>query len=904
VEWFSSLRLRLHALLRRSHREGDLEDEIAFHLAMRADQLRASGAADADAGAKRRFGSPSRIGEEMRDAWAVMPRMSHLIQDFRYAVRALSRSGTFAVIVMVTLGLGIGANTGVFSIVNAALIRPLGFVQPDRLIMLHEGVPAAGIDRVPFSPGDLQDVQREVQSLHGVGAFRTASIELSGSRGEPERIQATKVTAGLFPLLGVEPALGRLFSAAEDRPGNDLAVISWALWQRRYAGAPSLIGQSILLDRRPYTVIGIMPPTLEFPRRGLQFNGDPGDVWIPMATAPWELRRGGGFTNSTIGRLREGATLQQLQAELDVLAPRVQEQYPGRFRNRDVAPLLFFATSLREELVGSVESPMLMLLGAIGVVLLVVCANVANLLLSRVAARQPEIGVRVALGATRLRLLQMQLSEAILLSVSGGVLGLVVARLALDAVPAVVVDRVPGLQHVEMDLRVFGFTAGLSVLTAVLVAVVPLFATKRGTLEGAGREGAKQATLSGRRHRIQSGLVISTVALSFVLLVGAGLFLRSFSAQLARDRGFQPAGVMTLSVALPQEGYGTAARVRSFHDALLRRAGTLPGARAAALGTSLPLESGTIVVFYPEGADTGGIIPPTRRTWVQGDYFGALGMSLARGRGFTADEQAADRQVAIVNEKLATRYWPGVDPIGKRIRFGPPESRAPWLSIVGIVKDAVDGVESVATMGDDQPVQVYEPLRQIPDAVLASSGAQGRDLRLAVRADRAPALLARPVRAALTELDAQLAVARIATMEDRLGDVLAPQRFSTTLVTAFAAGALLLVSVGLYGLLASVVTQRRREIGVRLALGAAPRSVLRSIVGRGLQLVLVGIGVGTFFALGAVRWLSAFLYDTPAYDPLTFVAVPIVLLAVAALACFIPAQRASRLDPLVTLRAD
>jgi len=905
AEWFNSLRLRLRALVRRDRQEQDVQDEIAFHLAMREAQLRQSGAADASADARRRFGGASQIRDELRDAWAVVPRLSSLLHDFRHAVRALWRSGTFAVVVVLTLGFGIGANTAVFSIVNAVLIRPLGFAHADRLLVLHEGVPAAGIDRVPFSAADLRDVEREVRSLDGVGAFRTMSFELSGSGGEPERIQSAKVTASLFPLLGVESALGRLFSASEDRPGSDLALISWALWQRRYAGNPSMIGQSILLDRRPYTVIGVMPASFEFPRRGLRFNSEPGDVWIPMAFTAGELaRRGSGFTNSVIARLKEGATLPEAQSELDVLAPRLQAQYPAwALRNRN-AQLMLFASPLREEMVGSVETPLLMLLGAIGLVLLVACANVANLLLSRAATRQHEIGIRAALGATRLRLLQLQLSEALLLTVAGAVLGVLVARLALNAVPAVVVERVPGLHDVPIDLRVLAFTAGLSIVTAVLFAMVPFLASEGSASFEVLHESAARTTAGLRRHRIQSALVVSTVALSFVLLVAAGLFLRSFSALLANDRGFRPSGVLTVSVALPTQAYATTARVRGFHDSLLGRVRMLSGVRSAALTTDLPLEGSTVAVFFPEGADTGGVAPPTRRSWVHGAYFRTLGISLRRGRPFTDDELAENREVAIVNEKLASRYWPGQGPIGKRLKFGPPESNIPWLTIVGVVSDAVDGPEALATMGDDRPVHVYEPFRQIPDFVLANAGSPGRDLTLAVLAQGDPTLLARSVRRELASLDAQLAVASIATMEDKLNDVLAPQRFSTALLTTFAGGALLLVSIGLYGLLAFVVAQRKREIGVRLALGAEPRAVVRLMLALGGKLVGAGLAAGFVAALGTTRFMSSFLHETGSYDPVTFIVVPVVLAGVALLACGLPARRASRIDPLVALRSE
>lgn len=898
TEWFSSLRLRLRAFFRQDRQEQDLQDEISFHLAMREAQLRESGTADADTSARHRFGSPSKIRDEIRDAWAIAPRLGSLLQDFRHSARSLVRSGTFAVVIVITLALGIGANTAVFSLVNAVLVRPLGFANEDRLVMLHEGVPAAGIDRVAFSAPDLQGVERDVRSLDGIGAFRTVPFELSGRGGEPERIQGAKVTATLFPLLGVEPALGRLFSASEDRPGNDLALISWALWQRRYAGNPELIGQSILLDRRSYMVIGVMPASFEFPRRGLRFNSEPADVWTPMAFTDLELAgiQGGGFTNSVIARLKEGATTQEVQSELDVLAPRLQAQYPVALRNRNTAPLLLFANPLREEIVGAVGTPLLMLLGAIGLVLVVACANVANLLLSRAAARHHEIGLRVALGASRLRLFQLQLSEVLLLTLAGGVLGVFVARSALNAMPAVLTERLPGLHNVPIDLRVLAFTTGVSIGTAVLFAVVPFLATERRSLVEVLRESATRTTPGSRRHRVQSTLVVSTVALCFTLLVGAGLLLRSFSALLSSDPGFRPGGVLTATVTLPRQAYGTVASVRGFHDSLIRRMAALPTVQSAAIGTDLPLEGDTGSLFTPEGADLAGIVPPTRRTRIDGAYFQTLGIPLRRGRLFTDDELANNRQVVIVNERLASRYWRGEDPIGKRLKWGAPQNDNPWLTVVGVVSDTIDGREAVATLGDDRPVHVYEPFANAGPVV-------GRDIKLALLAQGDPTLLVGLMRRELANLDAQLAVARIATMEDRLGELLAPQRFSTALVTTFAGGALLLVAIGLYGLLAFVVAQRRREIGVRMALGADPRSVIRLVLTHGGRLVGIGLGVGFIAALGTTRFLSSFLYDTDSYDPMTFAVVPVVLAAVALLACGLPALRASRVDPLDALRS-
>lgn len=820
-----------------------------------------------------------------------------LLHDLRYATRTLLRTPVFAFVVLLILALGIGANTAVFSIVNAVLIRPLGFAEAERLVMLYGGVPSVGIMRVPFSAADLLDVERDARSFDAVAAFRNAALELSGD-GDSERVAGTRVTANLFPTLGIEPALGRLFARDEDRPGSDLALISWGLWQRRYAGSPDVIGRSIQIDRRPYTVIGVMPASLEFPRRGLEFNGEPADVWIPMAFIDQQkMGRGGGFENSVIARLAAGVTLTQAQTELDILAPRIQATYPPALR--DANPLKLSAHPLHAEIAGRMTTPLLMLLGAIGLVLLVACANVANLLLSRAAVRERELGVRAALGATRLDLLRMQLAEVLLLAAAGGTFAIVIARLVLSAVPAAIAERVPGLSNVPLDLRVVVFAGGLALVTAVLFGLLPLFSTELRDPSGIVREAMGRTTAGVRRHRLQNGLVVSTVALAFVLLVSAGLFLRSFTALVASDPGFRSGGVLTASLSLPQAAYPTAAQVHAFHEAVVQRAGDLPGVRAAAVMTDLPSEAGPAIIFTPEGGtlEAGTALRPARRSWVHGPYFRTLGIPLVRGRLFTEEEYRNDRQVVIVNQKLAEQYWPGEDPIGKRI------VGRPWLTIVGVVGDVIAGSQAVTVLGDDRPVHIYEPFRQLFGPELTGGvSLLTRTLRLAVLTGGDPTRLAGPIRQSLASLDPQLAVASISSMDERMGETVAPQRFSTTLLTAFAGGALLLVAMGLYGLLAFTVAQRTREIGVRIALGAEPGTVVGLVMRHGLTLVGVGLVLGLAAALGATRLFSSQLYEVGSYDPVTFVTVPVVLTAVTLLACGIPAFRASRIDPIDAMR--
>jgi len=900
--WLHSLSRRVVGLFRRREQDRDLHDEVAFHLAMRETQLRAAGVPDAGRDARRRFGSATRIREEIRDAWVVLPRLADLARDLRHAARTLSRSRTFAAVVVVTLALGIGANTAVFSLVNAVLIRPLGFADVERLLLLHEGVPAAGIDRVAFAYGDLAHIRRDARAFDAIGSYRNRDVELSGSPGDPERIRIAQVSADLFPLLGIHPARGRSFTADEDTPGHDVALIGWELWQRRYAADPAVIGRSILLERRPYTVIGVTPAGLEFPRRGPEFNDQPADVWVPIGLRNASVGYATGFEVSVIARMRPGVTLAEARADLDRMAPQIQAEYPVALRNRSEAPLLLFADPLRDEIVGAVSRPILMLLAAITLVLLIACANVANLLLSRAAARQHEINLRIAMGASRLRLLQLQLSEPLLLACAGGTLGVVVAHLALTIVPTVVAEQVPGFHDVTIDTTVLAFTAGISLTTALVVGLVPFAAREHRPVSSVLQDGTLRTT-GHLRHRIQSALVVTTVALSFVLLVGAGLFLRSFSATLRSQPGFRTAGVLTAAVALPWEAYPTADRVYSFESALLQRLSGLPGVRRAALSSDLPLEGAAVSLYTIERGGQARI--PARQTTVFGPYFDVLGITLLRGRSFTQDELAGDRQVVIVNKKLADRYWSGQDPLGKRLKWGNILEKAPWFTVVGVVEDAVDGREARASLGDDRPAHVYIPSRQLPVGMLNFRGSiAGRQLRLAVLADGSPSSLTAAVRRELASLDSQLALARVATMDQRVSDAVAPQRFGTQVIAVFAGGALLLASIGLYGLLAFVASERTREIGVRLTLGAEPRVVRRLMLTHGLGLVGAGVLVGFVVSLGATSWLSSLLYGMRADDPITFVTVSIVLTAVGVVACLVPAHRASRVNPVVALRGD
>ena len=829
--------------------------------------------------------------------------MTTFLYDLRHAARALRHHPGFLAVVVLTLGFGIGINTATFSIVNAVLIRPLPFDQPERLVALTERV-SGFAQNAPFTPPDFIDLQREQQSFEGVAVYAPRPAELSGS-GAPTRIDVTKVSWNLFNVLGVSPMLGRPFTEEEDRPGVDVAVLSYDLWEAQLGADRSIVGRTISLDRRPYTVVGVMPPGFSFPLRGPGFNARPAAVWVPMAFTAQQLQaRGNERIHSVVGRLKAGTSLDEARAELEILAGRINERYPLAVRNRNFS-IGIVAMPLREEASGPLQRPLLLLLGAVGLVLLVTCANVANLVLSRAAARSRELAVRAALGSSRGRLLQLLLAEGAILSIAGGTIGIFLSQGLVAAVPAAVTTTLPTVRDIAVDVRVLAFTGAISILTSILFAVIPLFGFDRRGPGATLQEEASRTTPGLRRHRMQSGLVVSTVTFAFVLLMGAGLLLRSFSALMATDGGFNPDRVLTASITLPREGYPTASTVRAFHESLFRRASSLAGVRSAALVTDLPLERYERRGLTGEnGVGTSGPPPTTNLSWAYGPFVQTLGIRLIAGRTFTDVEDVQSQNVVIVNQRLVQRFWPGQDALGKRLKWGPdvPQNKNAWLTIVGVVADVADN-----GLGSEPDLHAYEPFSQFPDFVLNNVTGLvsfGRHVKLAVRTTADPRSLVASVRSEIADIDRQLALQSIETMEDRLGVSVAPRRFSVMTLGAFAVGALLLAAIGLYGLLAFSVAERRREIALRVALGAEPPAILRMVVGHGLKLVALGLTAGGLASFGVARVLASLLYQTDTHDAVTFAVVPVVLLLISLVACALPAMRALQVEPITALRSE
>jgi putative ABC transport system permease protein len=898
--------LRRHPRQRRA----DVDEELGFHLDMRVAELTSAGMPpdEARATALRQFGDleytrrycrNQDARKEERLQWGLM--RDELWHDVRHAFRKLARSPGFTLVVVLVLGLGIGANTAIFSIVNAVLIRPLPFRDPDRLVMLFESFKAAPIPQFPVSAPDLLDFQRDQQSFEGLGAYQNKQFEL-GAAGAPERITGARVTANLFPLLGIEPVVGRSFTSQEDAPGTGVAIISDRLWQQRF-GRADVIGQTVLVNRRPHVVVGVMPAGFQFPFPGGEFNARPADLFIPMGFTPFERQgRTLMYNNSVIGRLKPGVTLEQARAELPRLIERTVEGYPPIVRKGGFE-LGAVLVPLREVFSGDLRTPLLVMLGAVTLVLLVACANVAGLFVSRAAAREHEMSLRVALGASQRRLQQMLLTESLVVAVTSGAFGLTLAWWGTRLLPSFLPDSIP-LPGIAPDGRVLAFVLGVSILTALLSGLAPVISTRAVDLQSPIRQAAGTVTMGGRRLVIQKGLVVATVTLSVVLLVTAGLLGRSFARLMAVDPGFRSDAVLTLSLMLPAGGYPTGDQVQAFYVDLVERVRSLPSVRAAGAATDLPFVQGERRVFTPDDSPVNepDAARSVAQTWVVGEYLQAMGIRLIRGRLFTADDRAGVERVAIVSESLARRFWPGDDAIGKRVKWGVRGGNAPWMTVVGVVADVRE-----SRLDERAQIHTYTPYLQVPPQLVAeelTGFGMLRGLHLAVWTAGDPTLLAGPVRREIQRLDSALAIANVQTMEQQVARAAAPQRAGASVLALFAGAALLMAAVGLYGLLAYGVAQRSREIAVRMALGAEQSQVIGMVLAQGINLVVIGLALGLIAAFFASNMLETLLYEIPARDAWTFTGAPIVLLLAAVAACALPALRAARVDPVQALRLE
>lgn len=797
-----------------------------------------------------------------------------LRQDLRFALRQLRSHPGFTAVVLLTLGLGIGANTAMFSVVDAVLLRPLPYPEASRLVLLQGH--KEGIGNEAASVPDFLDWKAQSRSFSGMTAFAGASLNLAASDGRPpQRLVAARVTSDFFRTLGVAPSPGRGFTAQEDRPGaGKVVVLGRSLWKDRFGADPDVIGRAVTLNGEPYTVVGIAAPGFEFPSWA--------QAWTPVAPQPGSPGQGrrSDFLG-VVGRLAPGVTLEAARADMAAIGQRLERQYPATNTGWSVA-----VTPLRERIVGDVRPALLVLLGAVGLVLLIACANVANLLLARGAARRRELAMRAALGAPRRRLVGQLLAESLVLSVLGAGLGILLTFWATRALVGLDPGALPRLSEVHLDGAVLLFALGAALVTTVLFGLVPALRLTRTDLRGELVDGARTAGSIGRGV-LDRGLVAAQVAIAVVLLVGAGLLIRSFAHLQGVDPGFRARGVLTARVSLPDNRYPDDPRVREFWTSLLARVGRLPGVTEAGVTTDLPLQSGSYLSFRVQGRPAPGRdeVQDAVVCSVGGDYFQALGIPLVRGRLPDARDGPGDRPVAVIDRAMARRYWGEHDPIGDRISFDGNR----WYTIVGVVG-------SVRTESLDRP--------GYPHAYLSVLQSPRHGMALALRTDGDPTALAGAVRAAVGALDPTLPVYSLRSMREIVETSILRPRFDVATLATFAALALLLALIGIYGVLSYAVSRRLRELGVRMVLGADRGATIRFVLRLGMTPVLAGVAVGLAGAVLAVRVLSGLLYGVSPLDPVTFVLVPAALVAVAALACWLPAWRATRVDPVHALRSE
>jgi predicted permease len=896
MTWLQELASRFVAMFRKRRLEQELNEELRAHLEMLIEENVRRGMSREEARyvALREFGGVEQAKEAYRDQRG-LPMFETLIQDLRYGVRMLAKNPSFTAVAVLTLALGIGANSAIFSVIDAVLLRPLPYRDAQRLVQIKETLPLLGPEPANVPAPDVLEFQRQSRSFSSVAGFQSIRYELSGA-GQPQRVAAARVTSELFPALGVAPALGRTFTKEEDRPGSLLTVLSFQLWQSRFAGQASVIGKRVDLDRKPYLVIGVMPPGFEFP---LDSESGQADLWVPMAFTPDELADAGdNFDYGLIARLKPGATRAQADADVQSIASRILETYPASMRSE--INLGAVTISLREAATGHVKALLWILFGAVGFVLLIACANVANLLLARSVGRQKEIAVRAALGAGRARLARTFIAESLLLALAGGACGLLLAVWGVHLLLALGPAGLPLAGAIGINTRVLAFTLGVSVLTGVVFGTAPALAVYDSNLSEVLRESARSTTQTVRHHRMGAALVVGETALALMLMIGAGLLVQTFARLRSIDPGFETQHLLTMSLDLPEVKYQRGEDVMSFYQRLLDRLRELPGVQSVGAGTSFPMvNTNWNHIFTPEGYNFGAgeRAPFSWHTLALGDYFQTSRIPLVRGRYFSEQDHAGSLPVVIVSESIARRYWPGQDPIGKRLRWGPPQAPPgatdPWLTVVGVV-----GNVKQRELGEQISFLTYQPYLQLNDAWAGL----GRALTFTARASGDPANLASALRASVASLDRELAISHLETVDQAISQSLAPQRFNLVLMAAFAILALLLGSVGLYAVISFSVTQRTHEVGIRMALGARRAEVLKLVVGEGFKLTLIGVAIGEAGALALSRFLESLLYGVRPTDPLTFVGVSLLLLAVALVASYIPARRAMRVDPMVALR--
>ncbi|MEP7271337.1 MAG: ABC transporter permease [Acidobacteriota bacterium] len=812
--------------------------------------------------------------------------MERLLMDLRYAVRGMIKRPGFSLVIILTLALGIGANTAIFSVVNAVLLSPLPFSKPDQLVVLTARNQARNVSQQPLSYLNVIDWRAQNRVFEHLSLVRGESMSLT-SQPEPERVAVIRTSVNILELLGVEPRFGRNFRADEESPGNaSVAIVGHAFWQR-HGGDPEVLGEKLTLDGKAYTVIGILAPGLKHP--GLSMASLPpsgADIWIPLVPAANEQNRN--FANMRVmARIKPGMTLTEAQAEMNTLASRSAAQYPENNAN-----LSLELTPLNDHLTGRARRALWILLGAVACVLLIACANVANLLLARAAGRQTEMALRAALGASRTRLIRQLLTECVLLSLSGALLGLLLAYQGVAFLGSINAASIPRAEEISISLPVLAFTLLLALATGLTFGLLPALQSSSVHLTEFLKEGKKGAGSSVRNRRLLGALVIGEIAIALVLLTGAGLLTRSFRTVSQVDPGFDLKNVLTFSVPLPQTTYGNQQQQLSFHERAIERLRTVSGVELAAGAFRVPVFGFATVIFTVEGQPVSvGSEPSADYRTVSTDYMQAMGMRMRAGRMFMERDKEGAPDVVIVNEELARRFWPDNEAVGKRLQVAAEKTR--WREVVGVVRDA-------KLSGLDAPTDpaVYVPFSQNtwPNALRISA--------LVVRTRVEPHSLIPAIRSELRAIDPGLPITQIRTMEEIVAESLSARRFNTVLLTIFAVVAGLLAAIGIYGVMSYNVTHRAHELGVRMALGAGRGEIIRMVTREGATLATIGIVIGAAAAVMTTRLMSSLLFGVSASDPLTFVVNAVLLCGVTLVASYLPARRAARTDPMVALRRE
>jgi predicted permease len=829
--------------------------------------------------------------------------MQNFFFDLRFVSRQLRKSPGFTATAVLMLAFGIGATTAIFSIVDGVLLRPLPFPDPSRLMVLADhldGVDFGGNGEAGVTVPDIRAYTRDTKSFDALGGYTGAAYELSGV-GEPAQVNAARLTAGIFAALGVQPQLGRVFTADEDEHSQQVAVLSYATWKNRFNGNPQILGIKVLLDRKPYIVIGVMPRNFEFPLVAGQLNRS--ELWVPMSFTAQELSPGGAasWNDAMVGRLKPGISATQAQSDAERVAQEIMRGYPAMMASLHISAVV---RPLHEETVEQTRPLIRTLFMAVAVVLLIACVNLAGLMLVRAIRRQREVAVRLALGARALALLRQAILESLVLSVSGGLLGLGLAGLALRVGRSLLPESLPRINEIALNWNVVGFALLLGVITGLLCGLAPAFAAIRTNVNSTLKEGGRGGTAGGGHARLRSTLVVAEIAIALVLLAASGLLLRSFEKMRSVDLGFRPDHVATAAYSLPHKQYSTQPAVNAFNDELMRRLQQVPGAEGVSLTSTLP-DSG----FGNETFVVDGYVPPkgaamnlATPSQVIGDYFRTMGIALLRGRTFTTADKAGAPLVLIVNRKLAQHYWPNQDPIGKRIRLGTPESQTPWMTIVGEVADV-----KLGSPDDPTKEQFFSPVDQAEEEL--GSFASPTDLNgnggyIVLRSALRPEQMESALRTTVRAIDPQLPLTQVQTMEQAVSSSEAPRRFNTALITIFAFAAVLLAVLGIYSVIAFSAASRVQEMAIRMALGSQRSGIVRLILESGAKLAAIGCILGLAGAAAASSLLRSLLFGVSPFDPLvlTLAAVGVLLLALAA--STLPAFRAASIEPMQALRGE